>query len=167
MKAAYKQGRPFIQLQDAHLNIAYSCISYLNTSFFLLSQNSNEEERRFSVLQGLHGLQLYSNKYWHLHIVAYMDLVVTQGLKVPDHLLRQLDEVLKYSKVKATDLPQESNGTRALKTKDFTDRLASLNRFNVLRAMLSGLESFQNDLKQQDWTRKSVEGKLIPHIPPI
>jgi hypothetical protein len=36
MKATFRQGRPFIRLEDAHLNIGFSCVAYLNTSFGLL-----------------------------------------------------------------------------------------------------------------------------------
>jgi hypothetical protein len=85
-----------------------------------------------------------------------MDLVVAQNLEVPPHLLLQLEEILKYSKV--------STGSAAVGSSRATDpsiQHPALQRFPGLSLMVSSLEGFRNGLKKQDWTQKSVEGKFM------
>jgi hypothetical protein len=160
MKAAFRHGKPFIKPEDAHLNIGFSCISYLNTSFQLLPQHSNEEQRIRWVLQGLHGLQVYANQSWHKHIVAYMDLVVAQNLAVPEYLAQQLGEILKYSKVKSSEEMNQSSAAGTSAGQDILNRqYQSLTEFSGLCDLVSRLEGFRNDLRNQDWTQKSIEGK--------
>jgi hypothetical protein len=162
MKATFRQGKPFIRREDAHLNIGFSCVVYLNTSFGLLPQCSNEEERIRWVLQGLHGLQIYANKYWHRHILAYLDLVVSQKLAVPEYLAQQLGEILKYSKVKSSEEVRQSTAAGNSSGHDILNRqYQSLKEFPGLCDLVSRLEGFRNDLRNQDWTQKSIEGKLL------
>jgi hypothetical protein len=159
LKGAFRQSRPFIRPEDAHLSIGFSCVAYLNTGLRLLPQHSGDEERMLQVLQGLHGLQIYANKYWHKHILAYMDLAVSQTLEVPQHLVLQLEEVLKYSKFKESE--NSIGSARTSNSKDNTTAsLPSLERFPRLSSLVSGLERFRTGLKNQDWTQKSFEGKF-------
>jgi hypothetical protein len=131
MKEPFRQGRPFIRPEDAHLNIGFSCVAYLNTSFGLLPQCSNEEERIRWVLQGLHGLQIYANKSWHRHILAYLDLVVSQKLAVPEYLAQQLGEILKYSKLKSTvEMRQSTAPGNSRSTISFSQRVSRTVRFS-------------------------------------
>jgi hypothetical protein len=161
LKATFRQGRPFIRPEDAHLNIGFSCLAYLDTSLCLLPQYSNDEERILWVLQGLHGLQIYANQYWHKHIVAYMDHVVSQELEVPAHLILQLEEILKYSKTKIAEGSTGLDVVGPSNDKNVTEQHLSLERFPGLGSLISSLEGFRNGLKKQDWTQKSVEGKLL------
>jgi len=130
MKAAFRHGKPFIRPEDAHLNIGFSCVAYLNTSFGLLPQQSNEEERIRSVVQGLHGLQIYANQYWYKHILAYMDLVVPQKLAVPENLVQQLEEILKYSKATLPEQLTQSSTDETSKSKQaLNQQFQSLKQF--------------------------------------
>src|SRR4051812_45341787 len=135
LKAAYKQGKPFIRPEDAHLNIGYSCVAYLNTSFRLLPQNSTEEERIEWIFKGLHGLQPYSNQYWYSHIVDYMDQVVAQKLEVPEYLLSSLKEIVKYSKAELSEDSTQSTGIANTSYSNTRDRFASLGRFLGLHSL--------------------------------
>ncbi|CZR55635.1 uncharacterized protein PAC_05523 [Phialocephala subalpina] len=109
------------------------------------------------ILQGLHGLQVYANQYRYKHIVAYMDLVVTQKLEVPPHFVLQLEGILKYSKVKATEGLIGSAAVGTSKDENAAERHSSLERFPGLSSLVSNLEGFRNGLKKQDWTQKSIE----------
>lgn len=162
MKAAFRHGRPFIRPEEAHLNIGFSCIAYLNTSFRLLPQHSSEEERRLWVLQGLHGLQIYANQFWHKHVLTYMDLAVAQRLQAPEYLARQLEDILKYSKAKPPKELIPSNKAPTCKAKEAPIRnYHSLEKFPALIKLVSSLEEFRNGLKNHDWTQKSIEGRAL------
>ncbi|KAH7355162.1 hypothetical protein BKA65DRAFT_581895 [Rhexocercosporidium sp. MPI-PUGE-AT-0058] len=156
LKAAYKQGKPFIRPEDAHLNIGHSCVAYLNTSFRLLPQNSTEEERIEWIFKGLHGLQPYSNQYWYSHIVDYMDQVVAQKLEVPEYLLSSLKEIVKYSKAELSEDSTQSTGIANTSYSNTRDRFASLGRFPGLHSLVSNVERFRDSLKRQDWTIKEI-----------
>jgi hypothetical protein len=162
MKVVFRYGRPFIRSEEAHLNIGFSCIAYLNTSFRLLPQHSNDEEKILWVAQGLHGLQRYANQYWYKHTLAYMDLVVAQKLEVvPECLVRQLDEILKYSKANPVTLePASVDASRGMELPD--QIYPSLSRFPGLSSLVSRLEDFRTSLKNQDWTQKSIAGQCSP-----
>jgi hypothetical protein len=160
MKETFRHGRPFIKSEEAHLNIGFSCIAYLNTSFRLLPQHSNAEERRLWVLQGLHGLQIYANQFWHQHILAYMDSAMAQQLEIPEHLVEQLKEILKYSKAKpSVDLTQPAIVGASKGKNPPTQRYLSLKQLPGLDKLVLDLEVFRSGLKNRDWTQKSIEGK--------
>lgn len=66
---------PFIDRCLAHQQIAFSCISYLNSNLDLIP--STIEEKTQSVLETLiinryNGLHQYSNKFWIDHVLAYL-----------------------------------------------------------------------------------------------
>ena len=162
MKAAFRHGRPFIKPEEAHLNIGFSCIAYLNTSFRLLPQHSSEEERMLWVLQGLHGLQIYANQSWYKHIQAYMDLVIAQNLKIPEYFVEQMEEILKYNKAELSGESTQSTAVGSSKRKQAPDRqYHSLKNFPGLNKFISSLEVFRDDLRTRDWTQKSIEGKFL------
>ena len=159
MKAAFRHGRPFIKPEEAHLNIGFSCVAYLNTSFRLLPQHSNEEERILWVLQGLHGLQIYANQFWYKHILAYLDLVVTEKVELREYLIQQLEEILKYSKVNPSEALTQSTPAGTSKSRAAPNHQRySLKNFPGLHELISNLEAFRHGLKSQDWSQKSIEG---------
>jgi hypothetical protein len=159
MKAAFRHGRPFIKPEEAHLNIGFSCVAYLNTSFRLLPQHSNEEERILWVLQGVHGLQIYANQFWYKHIFAYLDLVVTEKVELPEYLIQQLEEILKYSKVNPSEALTQSTPVGTSKSRAVPNHQChSLKNFPGLHELVSNLEVFRHGLKSQDWSQKSIEG---------
>jgi hypothetical protein len=46
------------------------------------------------VVRGLHGLQLYANRYWYQHLLAYLH----SGMGIPQDLLTQLHTLLNFWK---------------------------------------------------------------------
>jgi hypothetical protein len=159
LTAASRQDGPFIRPEEAHLNIGFSCVAYLNTSFRLLPQYSSPDDRRLQVLQGLHGLQIYANQYWNSHVLAYMDLVTAQKQEVPEYFSIQLGEILKYSKAKTFEDTTQSIPTGASQSKNATDQHLSLEKFPGLGSLVSSLETFRTGLKTRDWSQKSIEGR--------
>lgn len=162
MKVAFRHGRPFIRPEKAHLNIGFSCIAYLNTSFRLLPQHSIEDERMLWVLQGLHGLQIYANQFWYKYIQAYMDLVIAQNLEIPEYFVQQVEEILKYNKAEVPGELTQSTTVGSSKSKQAPDRQHySLKIFPGLSKFVSSLEVFRDNLRNRDWTQKSIEGKFL------
>jgi len=90
-----------------------------------------------------------------------MDHVVSQELEVPAHLILQLEEILKYSKTKIAEGSTGLDVVGPSNDKNVTEQHLSLERFPGLGSLISSLEGFRNGLKKQDWTQKSVEGKLL------
>jgi hypothetical protein len=161
LEASHTQDKPFIRPEDAHLNIGFSCVSYLNTAFSLLPYNVNEEDSALEILQGLHGLQGYANQYWHSHVITYMDLTIAKKSEIPEYLFRQLNDILKYRKDTVIE-----NGPDDVCIKGHcsglcnTARFASLRNFPGLACLVSSIETFRRSLKSQDWSQKSIDGKF-------
>jgi hypothetical protein len=114
------------------------------------------------VLQGLHGLQIYANQFWYKHIQAYMDLVIAQNLEIPEYFVQQVEEILKYNKAEVSGELTQSTTVGSSKSKQAPDRqYHSLKIFPGLSKFVSSLEVFRDDLRNRDWTQKSIEGKLL------
>lgn len=90
-----------------------------------------------------------------------MDLVVSQKLEVPAYLNLQLEEILKFSKVKAVEPPIGSAAIESSRGMKAIEQHVSLERFPRLSSLVSSLDGFRNSLEKQGWTQKSVEGKLL------
>jgi hypothetical protein len=114
------------------------------------------------VLQGLHSLQIYANQSWYKHIQAYMDLVIAQDLKIPEYFVEQMKEILKYNKAEVSGESTQSTTVGSSKSKQAPDRqYRSLKNFPGLSKFISSLEVFRDDLRNRDWTQKSIEGKFL------
>jgi hypothetical protein len=140
------------------MNIGFSCIAYLNSSFNLLPQNSSEEQRIRWVLQGLHGLQQYANQYWYAHLIEYLDLAVARKLEIPEHITKQMREILKYGKGGQMEESDEIFEAYTIEVNSKTNQLAALRRFPDLQRLISNLKGFQDGLKKSDWAQKSIDG---------
>jgi hypothetical protein len=114
----------------------------------------------FEILHGLHGLQTYANQYWHKHILAYMELVVSQKLDVPEYLVPQLDEILKYRKSKPpNDLTKRTPVETSKDQVDVDQIHPSLVKFPELNSLIASSEQFRNGLKNQDWSQKHIDSR--------
>jgi hypothetical protein len=114
------------------------------------------------VLQGLHGLQIYANQFWYKHIQAYTDLVIAQNLEIPEYFVQQVEEILKYNKAEVSGELTQSTTVGSSKSKQAPDRQHhSLKIFPGLSKFVSSLEMFRDNLRNRDWTQKSIEGKFL------
>ncbi len=98
LKQECRNSRPFIKTESAHLNMSFSCVSYLNTSFCLLSSNCTDQQRASTVLQGFHGLQFYANEFWSKHVLTCCGLFAKYDFVLPDDLVIQLERLLRFRK---------------------------------------------------------------------
>ncbi|KAH6692826.1 hypothetical protein BKA61DRAFT_714437, partial [Leptodontidium sp. MPI-SDFR-AT-0119] len=94
----YRQATNFISRETANLNICFSCVAYLNTSFSLLPHTSTSQTRGTLVLSGCHGLQLYANSFFARHLIAYFTSLATSRCRPPPELVVELQKLLQFSK---------------------------------------------------------------------
>ena len=98
-----RQGaKAFIDVEQAHRNITFSCTAYLNTSLALHPIHSTEDQRAKLVASGFYGLQTYASKFWLQHFQKYL---ATRGEDQPiaEELLSQLTLLLRYRKQNAVN----------------------------------------------------------------
>ena len=76
------------------------------------------------VVGGLHGLQLYANRYWYQHLLAYLH----SGMGIPQDLLTQLHMLLNFWKqdVRHITIPQGSVETSELQVLDHLPGIKSM-----------------------------------------
>ncbi|TVY65596.1 Vegetative incompatibility protein HET-E-1 [Lachnellula suecica] len=98
LQEEYRNGTSFVSVDNAQHNISFSCIAYLNTSLFLASASTTDHERVAAVFQGLHGLQIYANRYWFDHLLQYCASQARQGKTLPRDICTQLTALLMFRK---------------------------------------------------------------------
>lgn len=96
----HKQSGPFVDVSDAHFNIAYSCIVNLTSALVLvpsLSGLATETDIEKSTVTGAYGLHSYAHQYWAEHLAEHLSRVQdldNRSLKLMD-ALDKLSSVLK------------------------------------------------------------------------
>src|SRR2546423_580266 len=64
-----KVSGPLLRESRAHYDIAFSCITYLNSAFCFYEHSPSDEAVRTRVAKGFHGLHNYANEYWFQHLL--------------------------------------------------------------------------------------------------
>jgi hypothetical protein len=67
----HQASGPFLSYAHAHYDIAFSCVTYLNTSSCFHGPNAPVDDLRVSVAKGFHGLHPYANEFWFQHLLQY------------------------------------------------------------------------------------------------
>ncbi|KAH7409681.1 hypothetical protein BKA64DRAFT_404683 [Cadophora sp. MPI-SDFR-AT-0126] len=143
----YKHSTTFISRQTANLNIAFSCVAYLNTCVSLLPHNSTAHSRAALVLTGFHGLQLYANQFFATHLEAYLtSLAVSKG-QAPVELISQLQLLLQFSKNKQNSGSKPSS----------TINLEALHEYPQLVSFLLQVFAFKDSMKQEGAANTSLK----------
>ena len=89
----HESSGPFIDIAQAHLSIALSCVINLTSCLDFVPGKANvlsEGELESRVVQGYYGLQSYGHEFWAEHVLAYLERV-----KDPDGVSRELIDTLK------------------------------------------------------------------------
>ncbi|KAF8859961.1 PLU-1-domain-containing protein [Acephala macrosclerotiorum] len=98
LREGFHGTAPFINHEDAHFSICFSCVAYLNTSYCLLSDRSTEQERAEQLVKGFHGLHPYADRFWTHHLQAYCASIHKEQKQLQRPLLDQLNELIKFQK---------------------------------------------------------------------
>jgi hypothetical protein len=68
------QSGPVVDIVQAHFNVAFSCVSSLNSSFVVLPRFSSQtttSEIEILMVRGYFGLHAYAHQYWAYHVTKY------------------------------------------------------------------------------------------------
>jgi len=160
LKQVYRNGRPFIKAEEAHFNISFSCISYLNSCSCFLPQYCTDQEMAAKVLEGFHGLQLYANQFWFKHVLTCCSLYYKSHLPIPNELLSQLQMLLQFWKEQGHD---DSSSSRDYRTENHTidesnDSLALGQLPREIRKFTCGILEFRKALSEDGSTQKAPDG---------
>lgn len=97
-----EQSGPFIEIAEAHYNIAFSCIVNLTTALVIVPRHNDgatPADLENYAVQGRYGLQPYGHQFWAEHVLAYLE-----NTRELDPQLDALIDVLEaFSKVCRTD----------------------------------------------------------------
>ena len=132
-------------MSDGNYNVCFSCVCYLNSSLSLLPDNSTDQDRAVSIIQGYHGLQLYANQFWFKHLLAYCRLRTYGRLWIPNDLKVQLELLLHFQK---DDTPGSSGIQETLLEQEA--ELAVLNQLLPIKGLVSNIIGFRRGFNRDD-----------------
>ena len=72
----HDQSGPFVDIAQAHFNIAYSCIANLTATLVVVPRHRNgvsDFDLETQIVQGDFGLQPYGHQFWAEHVLAYLE----------------------------------------------------------------------------------------------
>ncbi|KAI1610626.1 hypothetical protein EDD36DRAFT_467683 [Exophiala viscosa] len=143
-----KVSGPLLQEPQAHFNIAFSCISYLNTSVDFLTTGPTEDFVTTQVAKGFHGLHNYANEYWFQHLfqcaASLGDLDESGNMNSALHTRRDL-----YWKGMPGDAARDLNFDDTTTEAGILEELATFSQFDHVRRMGIDVRTFRAHLVQE------------------
>jgi hypothetical protein len=149
----HEASGPFLFYNRAHYDLAFSCISYMNTSICFIDPSYSEETLKIRVLKGFHGLHHYANEFWFQHLLQYAkreDPVEDEDLDEP------LEEIQEFWKGDPGSVHLKLDDTTSADNIEVQlDVLASLSN-----AKQMGLDilTFRKFLSQEKYSHQEPEG---------
>jgi hypothetical protein len=67
----HPESGPYLQENEAHFDMAFSCVSYLSSSFHMLVVEMTDLEFEDRILRGYHGLHSYASEFWIDHLLRF------------------------------------------------------------------------------------------------
>ncbi|RFU24008.1 hypothetical protein B7463_g12335, partial [Scytalidium lignicola] len=159
LEEEYQEKRPFIWRENAHLDISFSCVTYLNSSFSLLPENSTEAQRAAIIVRGFHGLQTYAHIFWYRHVLAYCGLLGQHQRQFSSELLAQLQLLLRFRKDGRAHILTPK--TRIERHASENPTLEALNPWPDVKRLISDVLVFRAKMNQKDASDKSPEKLLF------
>ncbi|KAL9102668.1 MAG: hypothetical protein Q9187_009098, partial [Circinaria calcarea] len=147
---------PFLREVDAHYNIAFSCISYLLTSFCLVDSSLPDDEIRLQIVKGYHGLHNYADEFWSEHLLQYINLVDNFDYTTSLSLIKQLEKLLPFQKLsRSQEFCSELDGMKTLLT--VSSRLSGLSSLPKVKIFLYEVLAFREILAHEKHRQKEPE----------
>ena len=146
----HEQSGPFIDVAEAHLNIARSCVINLTSCLDLVPQNTGEMSERSEkdlesrVVQGYYGLQSYGQDFWAEHVLAYLGKIVDRAADAKNitGVLEIFSQVWKHRT--HADIPHAS----MIYTNEVSLGLNFLQDFPPLRRFMLGWLHFNSEFNK-------------------
>lgn len=136
-------------------------MSYLNTCLELVSHE--ESYMAEHVVQEIHGLQLYANKYWYRHLITYALYCAEKKLGFSMELVSQLSELLRLQKDRIEGPTSRPVPVSSPTTLD----LGLLTQFPLVKEFILEVDCFRMSLARDiisDRSSKSTKSKLLKSI---
>ncbi|KIW95094.1 uncharacterized protein Z519_03678 [Cladophialophora bantiana CBS 173.52] len=147
---------PLLQESQAHYNIAFSCITYLNTAIYFLALGPFEGLAKVRVAKGSHGLHNHANEYWFQHILQCVrDLINLDSSGIMVSALRTFQE--RYWKGKSGHAAQSLKLDDTTTANEICKELAVLSDLDHVRQMGTDVQTFRAHLVQERHAHKVAE----------
>ena len=157
LEEEYLLNRPFIWRENAHLDVSFSCITFLNSCLCLLPENSTDAQRATIIVRGFHGLQLYADKFWYKHLLEYCGLLGQHQRQFSTELLTHLQLLLRFRK---DNFQVSSTPIKVVTEKAPHDlSLEALNHLPDVKRLVSDVLAFRAKTAREDASDRNLEGK--------
>lgn len=143
---------------ESHFEIAFSCISYLNTTHSFWDSENSRNALRLSVASGFHSLHPYANEFWLQHLAQYAKCRVE--LDQEGHLELILAKLATFWK------SEPGEAAKRLKIDDTTtadsirNQLSELDRKPMIKNMGLDIQIFRAYLSQEKFSHQQPNGKF-------
>ena len=169
----HEKSGHFVDLAEAHLKIAFSCVINLTSCLDLVRTNKDGlsgEDIESRVVQGYYGLQSYGQDFWAEHALEYLRRLDSQ-----DSVSRELMSALQnFSQVWKHHTDTKTLLPIVLTSAETSSGLSTLYKFPPLHDFVSGWLHFQsefqkmmpnlNDLGAQTKWRLETDGTVLSLI---
>lgn len=155
-----KQSGPFIDVTQAHLSIALSCIVNLTSSLDLVPRfraRMTETNIETRVSQGSYGLQSYGHEYWAEHTVAYLARIEDLNPKGSTLISTLMDFAPICKHQREGHMPNASTGNTAIAL-DHLRQIPAL--FNLVSGWLLFKSKLCEEISKLDTLEAQQEWKL-------
>ena len=141
------QSGPFIDVAEAHLNVAISCLVNLTSCIDLVPRNAEgtwEEELESRVVQGCYGLHSYGQEFWAEHVLTCAAKMGSQ-----DDSFEKLIGVLEiFAQVWKHRGHADVSPPATTCTAEISLGLKRLQNFPALHSFISGWLHFQSEFNK-------------------
>lgn len=138
-----EQSGPFINIAEAHFNIAFSCIINLTTALVIIPRHSDgatAADLESHAVQGRYGLQPYGHRFWAEHTLAYLENARELDPRL-DTLIEALNAFSKVCKAHPPSCFERDTGSASQPASTGLDKLQ---RYPSLFNFISGWLRFKS-----------------------
>ena len=166
----HKQSGPFIDIAQAHFNIAFSCIANLISTLVIVPlhhDGASPAVLESRVIQGNYGLQPYAHHFWAEHVRAYLE----HARELDPELNTLIDALQSFSRVCRNQSPNyfehltRPTSQPGLKGLDKLQNVPFLYNFVSgwlrFKLKIQSMEALAGDFQsQKDWQLRADETYL-------
>ena len=165
----HSQSGPFLEIAEAHFNVAMSCVINLTTCLDLVPKHDGiaEKDLEARVVTGSYGLQSYAHAFWVEHLLEYLGGISCVSSKAIEliALVENLCQVRKRQTVDEVSIsPKSITNTMALglnKIQRFPRVISLVSRWLHFKSnMHEAMSNFDSVDAQQQWKLQADETYL-------
>lgn len=151
-----KVSGPLLRESRAHYDIAFSCVTYLNSAFCFYEHGPSDEVVRTRVAKGFHGLHNYANEYWFQHLLlCSRDFADLDERDLMDAALETL--LTQFWKGQPGIAAQSLKLDDTTTANEICKELSSFDDFEHLRQMGTDIQTFRAHLVQEKHAHEVAE----------